>query len=38
MSLGTDVCAGQPSPGRPSLLLDDEDVVRIAKAHDAALA
>jgi glycerol 2-dehydrogenase (NADP+) len=33
--VGTDVCAGQPSPGKPSLLLDNEDVVRIAKAHDA---
>jgi glycerol 2-dehydrogenase (NADP+) len=29
---------GQPSPGKPSLLLDDEEVVRIAKTHGAAPA
>jgi glycerol 2-dehydrogenase (NADP+) len=32
------VLSGQPSPGQPSLLLDDEEVVRIAKTHDAAPA
>jgi glycerol 2-dehydrogenase (NADP+) len=32
------MCAGQPSPGKSSLLLDDVDVVWIAKAHGAAPA
>jgi diketogulonate reductase-like aldo/keto reductase len=32
------VRSGQPSPGKPSLLLDDEEVVRIAKTHGAAPA
>jgi glycerol 2-dehydrogenase (NADP+) len=32
------VLSGQPSPGKPSLLLDDEEVVRIAKTHGAASA